>query len=89
MRSMTEEDSALALPPPREIRAKLDEHDERFDNVHVELARLHQRLCVMSASIRAALGIAAHSNIRHVTSNAEMEALRARVTRLEALEEKV
>ena len=86
---MTEDSSNLILRLLRDIRVRLDEHDKRFDRMEQRFDKIDQRLEEMHESMYTALGLAAHSNIRHDTVRSEIEGLKERVVRLETLEGRV
>lgn len=86
---MAEDSSNLILRLLRDIRGRLDEHDKRFDKMDQRFDKIDHRLEEMHESMYTALGLAAHSNVRHDLSRTELEALKQRVERLEALEGRV
>jgi polyhydroxyalkanoate synthesis regulator phasin len=75
-RSMAKEPDNLVLKMLREIRGRLDKHEERFD-------KIDKKLDDMSESLTFALGISMQANVRHESVQKKLDALEQRVNRLE------
>lgn len=73
---MAEEADNLVLTMLREIRARLDKHEERFD-------KIDNKLDDMSESLTTSLGLSLHANVRHESVQKKLDALEQRVKRLE------
>ncbi|MCB8838504.1 hypothetical protein [Aurantimonas sp. VKM B-3413] len=80
---MVDERENLVLELLRDIRAKLDDHDQRFDEVNHRLVQLEQRTDELRDTMFTIAGFAMHANVRHETVTGRLATLEARVDRLE------
>jgi polyhydroxyalkanoate synthesis regulator phasin len=75
-RTMAKEPDNLVLKMLREIRARLDRHEQRFD-------KIDKKLDDMSESLTYALGLSLKANVQHESVQKQLDALAQRVQRLE------
>jgi hypothetical protein len=80
---MANEPDNLVLQMLREIRARLDKHEERFDKMDKRFDGLDNKLEDMAGSLTYSLGFSLQANVRHESVQKKLEALEQRVTRLE------
>jgi uncharacterized protein YaaN involved in tellurite resistance len=73
--SVAKEPDNLVRKMLREIRATLDKHEQRFDEVD-------ERLDDISETLTTSLGLSLHANVRH-ESVQKLDALEQRIKRLE------
>ena len=83
---MVDEADNLILRLLREIRAKQDEHDQRFDTQDRQFADLHKMIEEWKETTATGVGFAAHASIRTEALEKEIETLKRRIDRLEGLE---
>ena len=88
---MAEEPDNLVLVLLREIRAKLDEHDRRFDEHDRRFDVQEKRFDTLERMIRewqettaTSLGFAAHANMRIEAMSYDIEAIKERLSQIEA-----
>jgi chromosome segregation ATPase len=87
---MTEDTENLILRLLRDIRAKQDAHDGRFDRIEARVATLERRMVDVQESVALAVGFSVSANA-HYETNAEridrlaetVEGLKARIAALE------
>ncbi len=80
---MAEEPDNLVLQTLREIRGRLDRHEERFDRMDKRFDKLDRKLDDMAGSLTYSLGFSMQANVRHESVQKKLEAPEQRVTRLE------
>ena len=80
---MAGEPDNLVLELLREIRAKLDDHDRRFDEINDRLAHLEQRNDEIHETMYTIAGFATHVNVRHERVSERLKSLEGRIDRLE------
>jgi outer membrane murein-binding lipoprotein Lpp len=89
---MTEDAENLILRPLRDIRAKLDDHDGRFDRLEARAGTLERRMVDVRESVALAVGFAVSTNARYETTAERIDRLTETVSdlkaRVEALEHK-
>jgi chaperonin cofactor prefoldin len=87
---MTEDTENLILRLLRDIRAKQDAHDGRFDRIEARVGTLERRMADVQESVALAVGFSVSANA-HYETNAEridrlsqtVESLKARIEVLE------
>ncbi|SMC58809.1 hypothetical protein SAMN06297251_104101 [Fulvimarina manganoxydans] len=80
---MAGEPDNLVLGLLREIRAKLEDHDPRFDEMSGRLAHLEQRNDEIHETMYTIAGFATHANVRHERVSERRKSLEGRIDRLE------
>ncbi len=80
---MPDEPDNLILQLLRDIRAKLGDHDVRFDRVDKRLAAVEQRIDEVHETMYQVAGFAMHANVRHDTVTERLKTPEGRVGRLE------
>jgi hypothetical protein len=75
-KAMAKEPDNLVLKMLREIRARFDKHEERFD-------KIDKKLDDMWESFTYALGLSLHVNVRHQSVQQRRHTLEQRVEKLE------
>jgi predicted nucleic acid-binding Zn-ribbon protein len=83
---MTDEPANIILKLLRDIRAKQDEHDKRFDAHDHQFNDLNKAIEDWRETTATGDGFAAHANIRTDALEKEIEALKRRIDRLEGSE---
>jgi predicted nucleic acid-binding Zn-ribbon protein len=80
---MAKEPDNIIFRMLRDIRAKLDEHDTRFDQTDQQLRDLHKSIEDWKETTATGVGFAAHANIRTEALEKEIADLKRRMDRLE------
>jgi predicted nucleic acid-binding Zn-ribbon protein len=80
---MAQEPDNVMLRMLRDIRAKLDEHDKRFDQTDEQLRELRKSIDDWKETTATGVGFAAHANIRTEALEKEIADLKRRMDRLE------
>jgi chromosome segregation ATPase len=87
---MTEDTENLILRLLRDIRAKQQDHDGRFDRIDARVATLERRMVDVQGSIALSVGFAVNANAHYETTAERIDRLTETVTdlkaRVEALE---
>jgi archaellum component FlaC len=81
--SMAKEPDNLVLKMLREIRTRLDKHEERFDRMEKRFDTIDKKLDDMSESLTYSLGLSLHANVRHESVQKQLDAMEQRIRRLE------
>lgn len=80
---MVDEPDNLLLRLLRDIRAKQDEHDKRFDAHDTRFDELHKAIEDWKETTATGVGFAAHANIRTDALEKEIADLKKRIDRIE------
>ncbi len=80
---MATEPENVMLRLLREVRAKMDEHDGRFDDQDKQLSELRKQIEDWQETTSTHVGFAAHANIRTQSLEREIAELKRRIDRLE------
>jgi polyhydroxyalkanoate synthesis regulator phasin len=80
---MAEEPENLILKMLREIRAKQEEHDGRFDKHDAQFRELRKAIEDWQETTSTGVGFAAHAHLRTQAMEKEIEELKRRVAQLE------
>ena len=80
---MSEDATSLILRLLRDIRAKLDAHDGRFDSHDAQFVKLNKKIDDWQETTATALGLASHANIRNTAIETQIADLMRRVEQLE------
>ena len=86
---MAKEADDAVVPILRQIQSTLAEHGRLLTEHNKSFARIEVQLSEMNESMVSALGLAAHSNVRHEGVQRRIEELSERVERLEELRSRV
>ena len=76
---MPDDDNNLVWRLLREMRSVLDQHSRQLEGI----GRLEKQMDNLHESTITALGFAAHANVRHESTQRQIDDLTARVERLE------